>query len=238
VGGGMDVRLRDDRSRYWAATGLSVLLTCLGAGVAVATGEVDGVSITYVTVVYFSAWILFCLAYSAITWRVMHGADGAALAVWLREDDDERRARRRTESLYGTGGPSGAVMLCAIALGAVLAVAAVPELRTDAVTLCLAVAVVATTWFLLVLVYALHYARESTRAGGLHFPGHDDERAAPDFVDFVYVSTAVATGFATADISVRTSAMRREVTVHALVAFAFNTVVVALLVSLLISVGG
>lgn len=229
--------LRVDRARYWAATVLATVLTSLGVAVALAAGAVTDLSITYFAIVYFTAWILFCLLYSTITWRVLSPADGPTLAEWLRENEEQRRSRQRSESMYGTGGPSAAVVLCATALAAVIAVAALPELRTNAVTLCLAVAVVGTTWFLLVVVYALHYARESVHAGGLDFPSRGGTDL-PVFSDFVYVSTLVATGFATSDVSVRTAKMRRDVTIHALVAFAFNTVVVALLVSLLISVGG
>ncbi len=199
--------------------------------------DLEPASAAFVTGVYFVAWILFCVVYSALTWHALRLADGLTLATWLRETEGQRRSRRRSESLYGTGGPAGAVMLCSIALVAVLVTAALPELRDHPASLGLAVAVVATSWCLLVVVYALHYARESTRSGGLDFPGLA-EGDAPDFSDFFYLATSVATGFATADVSVRTTAMRREVTIHTLIAFAFNTVVVALLVSLLITVGG
>lgn len=41
--------------------------------------------------------------------------------------------------------------------------------------------------------------------------------------------------FGTTDVSVTTRQMRRAMMVHALVAFAFNTVIIAILVSLLLA---
>lgn len=230
------VRLRAATTRYWGACGLSAVLTLLGVAVTLGTGHSDPFSASFITGTYFVAWILFCLFYSASTWRTFMAADGPTLAAWLQETAVQRRSRQRSESLYGTGGPSGAVMLCVIALAAVLATVVLPELQDSLVTLGLTVVVVAASWCLLLVVYALHYARESVHVGGVAFPGHT-EQDTPGFADFVYLAASVATGFAAADVEVRTTAMRREITIHALIAFAFNTVVVALLVSLLITVG-
>ncbi|MBR7741848.1 DUF1345 domain-containing protein [Phycicoccus sp. BSK3Z-2] len=226
-------RLQSDRARYWTSTGSAILATIVVIGPAMVSGGV-AVDLTgrTVAIVYFVMWVLFCWFYAGLTWRAMHGHDGSALARLLRESAEERRARRRTESFWATGGPSAAVVLCLLALVAVLFTAVLPELRTDAIVAALAVAVVAATWVLLVAVYAVHYAREQANVGGLRFPGDDGE--AP-FEDFVYVAVQVATTFATSDVTVTSTAMRREVTLHSVIVFTFNTVVVALLVSVLVA---
>ena len=53
----------------------------------------------------------------------------------------------------------------------------------------------------------------------------------------LYLSAAVQASYGTGDIATVTSAMRRTVTKHKLLAFAFNSVIIALIVSLALSVG-
>lgn len=65
--------------------------------------------------------------------------------------------------------------------------------------------------------------------GGLTFPG--DEGVV--FSDCVYLSSQVQTTFSSSDVTVETTLARRMVTGHTLVAFAFNTVIIALLIAVL-----
>ncbi len=229
-------RMRSDGARYWTSTAAATAITVAGTALAVlGGGVVPEPTVEALAVFYFVMWVLFCWIYALLTWRVMRAVDGPRLTDWLREDAQARRLRRRHESMYGTGGPSAAVVLCIAALAAVLCTAVFPELRENTLTTVLAVAVVAATWVLLVAVYAVHYAREQANTGGLRFLGKEEDEAS--FDDFAYVAVQVATTFATSDVTVTSTAMRREVTVHSVIAFAFNTIVVALLVSLLISGG-
>ena len=99
------------------------------------------------------------------------------------------------------------------------------------------------SWFLVHLVFALYYAHEfhseSRRAsngsgGGLKFAG---ERI-PDYLDFVYFSFVVGTTAQTSDVEVCSRKMRREVTLHGLLSFFFNTTVIALVVNLTSQLAG
>ncbi len=153
--------------------------------------------------------ILFCMTFSVITWHVLSRPDGPTLTGWLHESASQRHRRRTTETMYGTAGPSAAVALCAVALIAVASAAMSDELRDDPRVICLAVAVGAATWFLLVVVFAVHYTRENAHGGGLDFPS-DAQPDAPGFVDFVCLAVQVATTFSASDVTVRNSAMRRE----------------------------
>ncbi|WP_432505106.1 DUF1345 domain-containing protein [Kineococcus arenarius] len=92
----------------------------------------------------------------------------------------------------------------------------------------LALLVVAARVSVLV-TYAADYTQRQAAEPGLAFPG-----TTASLGDFPCSSTAVSTTFGPTDVTVTTPALRRVVTVHALVAFVFNTVVVALLVSTLI----
>ncbi len=64
--------------------------------------------------------------------------------------------------------------------------------------------------------------------GGLHFPGD----AKPNYWDFIYFAFTVGTSTAVSDVAVTSRAIRKTVTIHALVAFIFNVTMIALTVSI------
>jgi uncharacterized membrane protein len=65
-------------------------------------------------------------------------------------------------------------------------------------------------------------------AGGLDFP--DDET--PDYWDFLYFATSIGAASQTSDVAIRTKALRRLVTLHAVISFFFNTAVLALVINI------
>jgi uncharacterized membrane protein len=93
----------------------------------------------------------------------------------------------------------------------------------------LSAAVVTTSWLVTIASYAVHYARVTATVGGLTFPG--DSKVV--FWDCVYLATQVQTTFSSSDVVVETTLTRRIVSGHTLVAFAFNTVIIALLIAVL-----
>lgn len=91
---------------------------------------------------------------------------------------------------------------------------------------------VAASWFMMQLIFALHYAHEyygAGRPGGLLFPGKED----PDYWDFIHFSVVIGAAAQTADIAFTSKPLRRIGTLHSLIAFTFNTVVLALTINLL-----
>ncbi|WP_018658289.1 DUF1345 domain-containing protein [Actinomadura flavalba] len=228
-------RLAGDGARYGLAMAITAVFG-VGHGVvvnAVSPGQVD--SLTSVATRYFGAWAVYSIAYIALTVWVLRPADGATLRTWLTEDKARRRRRRAAERVAASGGPFGAVSFCAVAIGAVVAAAVVPALRDNVTVMILAIVVVVTSWLLIVVVFAVHYAREDARVRGFTFPG-TDEHDLPRFSDYCYLAVQVSTAFNGADVTVTKRELRRALTAHALVAFVYNTVLIALLVSLLIAI--
>jgi len=94
---------------------------------------------------------------------------------------------------------------------------------------------VLSSWAFIQITFALHYAHEyyaavdQQRAPGLHFPGNDER---PTYGDFFYFSAIVGTSGQTADVDFATKAMRRIGTLHCILAYFFNTVVLALLINI------
>lgn len=87
----------------------------------------------------------------------------------------------------------------------------------------------ATSWLYIWMIYALRYAREDLRTPSLDFPGGGER----EFSDYVYFGLAGQVTFGTTDVGVTTAAMRRHVTIHALMAFLYNTVILAMIISIL-----
>jgi uncharacterized membrane protein len=105
----------------------------------------------------------------------------------------------------------------------------------QALRLALVIGTVALSWFFVQTVFALDYAHEffaqdeaGKDRGGLAFPG--DETL--DFWDFLHFSVVIGATAQTADISIVSKSMRRLVTIHALIAFSFNAVILALTINL------
>ena len=91
------------------------------------------------------------------------------------------------------------------------------------------------SWTFMHTMFALHYAHEFyiTRKGicleGLEFPGDDH---VPDYWDFIYFSFVIGTAAATADINITSPALRKIATLHCMIAFFFNTTILALTVNI------
>jgi uncharacterized membrane protein len=94
----------------------------------------------------------------------------------------------------------------------------------------LALFTIVSSWAFIHMIFALHYANEYYLAVtreepvGLEFPGDD----APDYGDFLYFSYVIGTSAQTADVNMSSKAMRRVGLLHCILAFFFNTTVLAL----------
>ena len=118
--------------------------------------------------------------------------------------------------------------------------AAGPSMRL--VYVLLAAVTISVSWAVTQFVFALHYAHEYYRPEdaasdaryGLDFPMCDN----PDYWDFLYFATSIGATSQTSDVTIRSRALRRLATLHAVVSFVFNTMILALTVNLAASLAG
>ena len=98
----------------------------------------------------------------------------------------------------------------------------------------LAALTILSSWAFTQVMFALHYAHDFYAAelrgnsGGLDFPGGH----APDYGDFLYFACVIGTSGQTADVSFTSRTMRRTGLVHCVLAFFFNTTLVALTINI------
>ncbi len=171
---------------------------------------------------------LASLAYFIVTFAVFQDAETGTLARWLSATAPTGRLSRFQASFAGTG-PNIPAQWSGLAIGSVVVLVFSPNLLRQPWVVALSALVVATSWLVTVVSYAVHYARLTATVGGLTFPG--DQGVV--FWDCVYLASQVQTTFSSSDVTIETTLARRIVTGHTLVAFAFNTVIIALLIAVL-----
>ncbi|NLT29051.1 MAG: DUF1345 domain-containing protein [Propionibacterium sp.] len=179
-------------------------------------------------------WSVFALFQSLSTWLAYRGRSGDRLrAAVASADRSERRGLSRfalVRWFTGTGSaPSWSVQVSAMALIGVGALLVNSSMRTPVLMASAAVLVVAS-WVNVWIMFAVQYVRADFTATGFQFPGEGPR----SFSDYLYVSLGAQTTFGTTDVSITTTTMRKLSMNHTLVAFAFNSVILAMVVSLIL----
>jgi uncharacterized membrane protein len=177
-----------------------------------------------------ASWDTFALVALALTW----------LSILTLEPEQIRALATRED-------PSRVASLILVVLGAAASLLAVFVLlqgsmqmsggteRTGRIVL--ALSAVALAWLLIHTVFTLRYAHLYHEAHGespaLDFPGL---HGLPDYLDFAYFAFIIGMTAQTADVCIHDRRTRRTALLHGVVAFAFNTSLVALLIGALTTV--
>jgi len=171
--------------------------------------------------------------------------------MWLVGSNDltilKRRARRYDPTLLG----HSVFILCGA--GASI-VTTVWTLRAGSDTaggeqafhLLLAVGTIFITWLAIHAVFALHYAhlyygeagQPDVPRGGFNFPRDRGDETPLVYSDFLYFAICAGMTFEASDVQVTQRRMRVWVTCHTVLAFLYNTVILALLVDIAASLIG
>jgi uncharacterized membrane protein len=189
-------------------------------------------------------WLLpVSLAEHLVTRLLIAWNAGAALyvllaAVMMRRSSHHHMRRRAQQQ---DDGQTAILVLASIASVASLAaiagqLAVVKDIHGFLKTAHIALAgvTVVTSWAFVQIMFALHYAHEyyaavcHGRTAGLQFPGDEE----PDYGDFFYAAAIVGTSGQTADVSYVSKPMRRIGSLHCILAYFFNTTVLALLINI------
>ncbi|RFO98855.1 DUF1345 domain-containing protein [Rhodoferax lacus] len=127
-----------------------------------------------------------------------------------------------------------AALFCIGAIVAELAMVKELQGQTRYAHIALAGMTIATSWAFTQTMFAIHYAHDyyvtaiRGEHGGLEFPGGEP----PDYGDFLYFACSIGTSGQTADVSFTSHKMRRTGTLHCVLAFFFNTTLVALTINI------
>jgi uncharacterized membrane protein len=176
------------------------------------------------------AWDLTTIAYLIPTLAMIH-------------NPDQVKIRQRAKAVDIRLGEIIAIVVLAgafslFAVGGVLERAKEVQGTDRMLHLGIGVLTVFLSWVTLHVIYAVHYAHlfydpaERKGAGkilgGLEFP----ETKEPDYWDFVYFSLVIGMTCQVSDVQVTARHMRHLVTAQGVIAFIYNTVIVALAVNI------
>jgi uncharacterized membrane protein len=198
------------------------LLSALVAGIAVAWLVPGLVRITERVIVGWNAgaWLYLALV-GAMMWR----ADQSQL---------KRIAVAHAEGATVALGIVIAASLCTV-VALVLELTAIKAqgLQESWAYMLLAASTMTCSWLMLPVIFALNYASQyyhRTQPGGLHFPAAE-AGFEPNYSDFLYLSFAIAVAFQTSDVDIVSRPMRRLVLVQGVLAFFFNSAILALAIN-------
>jgi uncharacterized membrane protein len=177
-----------------------------------------------------------------LTWGAMWLSTPADVQRWALAQELPRSRWRRLVTVISDrrvfSGGAGMSTIIGVSVGGVgLALELLPRgenLRAEPLLALLCVLGVLLSWALLHTSYAMYYAhlyyRIPDKPGGLAFPGSEE----PAALDFAYFAFTIGTAFATPDVLVSSTTVRRTVLAHSVLAFFYNTLILALVVNLVI----
>ncbi len=168
------------------------------------------------------------------------------LSAWLAVAFDSPQIRDRAQAQD----ESAVVLFLFMVLAVFASVGAIVFLMRQAKSLppdaralqvALSVLALAASWLWIHVLFAFHYAHRYYQAGagrkdggkgrGLDFPQCDQ----PDYFDFLYHALVVGMTSQVSDVQVTSGRMRRLTTLHGVLAFAFNVVVLAMGINVIAS---
>lgn len=135
------------------------------------------------------------------------------------------------------------ILVLAAALFSILAVILMITTKAEGETVVaarmpVAIAGMMLSWFLIHTLFTLRYAHiyyghdvanPGNHAGGLLFP--NDKK--PDYFDFAYFSFVLGMTFQVSDVGISAKKLRRLALFHGLIAFGYNTVMIALVINII-----
>ncbi|HEY5107601.1 MAG TPA: DUF1345 domain-containing protein [Caulobacteraceae bacterium] len=170
--------------------------------------------------------------------------------IWmlLRDDEGQVRARAAYEDEGQT--VTMVIILSAVVAGLGATVVAMHESKAASAHTAgaaswawiLSVSTLVLGWMVVQSMFTLRYAHryfgdnnaDGEVDGGIRFPGEPPRT----YHDFIYAAVCVGATAQVSDFSITTASFRRLITQHALLAFFFNTMVLALGINILASVIG
>jgi uncharacterized membrane protein len=212
---------------------LTALLTAAAGALALPAGTGAEVYV----VVYWDVW---ALTYLALTWFLIFRSSPRQTQQWARVQQRAKGGRLLSMAMaLFLVGRTGSLLFIAIVsqMGLVAAVVLLPQVRDGNLTSVPLIALnalgVVAAWAVLNTAYALYYAYmyygDEERPGGLEFPGDKE----PGKLDFAYLAFTIGTSFAASNVKVTSRSSRRVVLGHAILSFAYNTVLIAVVINVI-----
>lgn len=179
---------------------------------------------------YLTAWPLFAVVY--LTWTHLTYSRRGPRALGTASRRESALKRRWWTLVFGYGGASSWTLTGAsVTILITLLIAQNPEYRSSVIYVALGLLCVASSWALMVYAFALEFLRVNADDRV-----HIDLETGDDmlFGDYLTLAVLLSTMAATVSASIRSREAWQLVRTNVLFAFVFNSVIVAMVVSLLL----
>jgi uncharacterized membrane protein len=212
----------DSRHRFVTSVGVAILVFFALLG-----------HVAFATHIVFT-WDAFATSSLLLTWLIILTQDPYEVRRIAPLQDSSRTA------IFVLVVFAAVVSLFAVflLLGSAKSATPAPAAIAVAFHFSLSVAAIVLSWALVHTLFALRYAHHfyadahkldrDAIEGGLIFPGDEN----PDYADFAYFSFIIGMTCQVSDVQIASKHMRRLATIHGLIAFTFNTAILALFVNI------
>ncbi len=218
----------DVKGRFWfqKINSLEKLLICLAFGIV--TYAVVHTNGNYGLGRLMFAWNIFSLTMIVMNWITFSITDSKEIRSQAQVQDPRRIV------------VFGLVLIATIA--SILAVTMMIIIKEEGNSgggwrIPLAIAGMILSWILIHTLFTLRYAHiyygndvdnPTNHAGGLNFPGCKR----PEYLDFAYFSFVLGMTFQVSDVEITSRPLRTMALFHSMLSFAYNTVMIALVINL------
>lgn len=177
----------------------------------------------------------FLVLYAALSLGTFLAVPHAELKRWVAAQPPSTFLRRYVWLIQ----PGGGIVLYFAFAALVTALLALPNASQIAGTTstgwisAVTVTMVFAGWLSVATTYAIDYLMTHHHLGAdaIEFPGNDD----PPFSDYLFLSVGMAAAYSPPGVTVRSSVLRRRMTLQMLIGFVFATVILASIVGLAMS---
>ena len=170
------------------------------------------------------------LSYAILTVIAFTGEVGEDLAALVRATSPTSVEERRRMRWLGIDEFTNAFSYAFVALTIVVTVLFTPALKASVGPTVAALATVIGAWTMILVSFAVRYLRAwAGDADAVTVTEQGEEPIA--FSDFIWLAAQLSTSYSAGQIQLRSRELRRAGTAHVILAFAFNSTIVVLLVS-------
>lgn len=179
-------------------------------------------------------WPIYVAIYLGWTHRVYSSMNRGILRGVAASDIRRNRSWVGRWSGLGRGGTDLTTTAATVSVLVTIAIAVAPGFPEDTLVIILTMLMVAASWAMMVYGFALDYMRMTITQDPEETPHivfeNTDE---PEFSDFLTVSVMASTMGSGLPADITSQRMWRRLRTHSILAFFFNTVIVAMMVSLI-----
>jgi len=167
-----------------------------------------------------AAWDGAAIAMGGLAWWFIGRVPPSTTRAWAASEDPGRRVvsaivtLASAFSLFSVGYAMREVRTC--------------PAGTRPAFLVVGLLAVASAWALTHTMYTLRYAHLYYRDGREHEGGLDFEGGHPAYIDFAYYAFTIGMCFQVSDVTIKSPMLRRTTLFHAVLSFAYNTVILAI----------